>query len=403
MRIIPRYVVIDTLRIALMAFLVFTAIFFVGLSVSATRGGITLSQFLRIMPFIVLYTMRFTLPISLLVGAAFVLGRLVADREILALQACGVHFASIVIPLLAVGLLFSAGMFYFNDRILPECDRRRRNALKSFAQEILTLQKGRNKSFHLPGYSVFCREYDGRTLRGLMIFRDDPKLPFEIIAREGQVWLGAEGRHIIIDLSDVRITYYGNAPAEKPKGAGGEAQGGTVKPGSVDRVSYGELVSENYAIYVPIRQRTTERASFLTTAELVESSYELARGLEQAKAALAAATSQEERQAISEDLGRGAYLGRKIEIEYHRRYASALAPFLFLLVGIPLPILFNSRVRLLPPFVALMVVMLTYFAVGIGAESFAETGKLAPWFAMWLPDILTLCVGGFLLWKLFEK
>jgi lipopolysaccharide export system permease protein len=379
LKVISKYVIADTLRIGLMALLVFTAIFFVASSITATRGGITFGQFLRITPFITLYVIRFTLPISLLVGVTFALGRLVADREILALRACGVHFGTLAIPLLAIGLLCSAGLLAFNDRVLPLCDYARRNVLKSFAREILTLQKGRNKSFQLPGYSVFCREYDGRILRSLMIYRDDPDLPFEIIAREGRVWLTKDNLHIIIDLRDVRITYYGGK----------------------DKVTYGELASENYSIFVPIRQRTKDRPGFMTLFELVEESGKLQEKINSLKASIP--KTEQEQQNISRELGKASYHKRRMDIEFHKRGADALSPLIFLLVGIPIPLLLNSRVKLVPSFVSLMIVMLTVFAVSMGAEFFAESGRLDPWFAMWLGNILTACVGFLLFWKLFEK
>ena len=379
MKIISKYVILDTLRVALLALLVFTAIFFVASSITATRGGITLGQFLRITPFIALYVVRFTLPISLLVGATFALGRLVADREVLALRACGVHYAAIVTPLLIVGLLCSAGMYAFNDRVLPLCDYARRNVLKSFAREILTLQKGRNRSFELPGYTVFCREHDGAVLRGLMIFRDDPKLPFEIIAREGRVGMSRDSLHIVISLKDVRITYYG----------------------SRDKISYGELVSENYSIFVPMRQRTKDRPGFMTMAELFKWSRELREDIDSLKAS--ARENEQTGQDTTGKLEKSVYMKRKVDIEINRRGADSITPLLFLFVGIPLPLLLGSRIKLVPAFAALMIVMLTNFTLGLAAESFADSGRLDPWFAMWLGDILTVCIGLFLFWKLFEK
>lgn len=378
MRIISRYVVVDTLRVAAMALLVFTAIFFVAASIRAAGEGINLPQFLRVTPFIALYVIRFTLPISLLVGVTFTLGRLTADREILALRACGVHFMSIAAPLLALGIALSAGLYVFNDRALPVCDYARRNILKSFAREILTLQKGRNKSFGLPGYTVFCTEYDGNMLKGLMIFRDDPDLPFEIAAREGRVWLSKDKLHIVIALKDVRITYYGTK----------------------DKVSYGELVSENYSIFVPMRQRTKDRPEFLTISELKKQIRGMQKQIDEITSGAAAFAGPEEKARTMHKL---TYLKRKAEIEYHRRGADALNPFLFLLIGTPIPLLLRSRTKLVPTFAALMTVMLTSHAVGLGAESFAETGRLDPWFAIWLGDIVTAFVGVFLLWKLFEK
>ena len=381
MRTLSKYVILDTLRVFLLALLVFTAIFFVASSVAATREGVTLSQFLRITPFIALYVIRFTLPLSLVVGATLAIGRMEADREILALRACGVHLGAIAIPLLILALLFSGGLYVFSDQVLPVCDYMRRNVLKSFAREILTLQKGRNKFFKLPGYNVFCKEYDGRTLGGLMVFRDDPELPFEIMARKGKVWLSRDETSIIIALEDVRITHYGE---------GGKA-------------SYGEMVSENYSIYIPMRERTKQRPEFRTLAQIKAEVQSLQNLIGTLEAAFAKATAKREKQRIAEDLNAVMYLMRKFLIEYHNRGASALTPFLFLLVGIPMPLLLKSRVRLVPAFAALMTVMLTFFAVGMAGESFAEKGSLDPWFAMWLGAMLTAFVGVFLFWRLFEK
>jgi len=381
LKTVSKYVILDTLRVFLLALLVFTAIFFVASSVAATREGITLSQFLRITPFIALYVVRFTLPLSLVVGAALALGRMEADREILALRACGVHMGAVAAPLLILALVFSAGLYMFNDRMLPVCDYMRRNVLKSFAREILTLQKGRNKYFKLPGYNVFCKEYDGRTLGGLMVFRNDPELPFEIMARKGRVWLSRDETSIIIALEDVRITHYGE-------------QGKT---------SYGEMLSENYSIYIPMRQRTRQRPEFLTLTQIKAEIRSLQNVIDSWEAAIVNAKTKQEERRIAEDLNAASYLKRKFVVEYHKRGASALTPFLFLLVGIPMPLLLRSRVRLVPAFAALMVVMLTYFVVSMAGESFAEKGSLDPWFAMWLGDIFTAIVGVFLFWRLFEK
>jgi lipopolysaccharide export LptBFGC system permease protein LptF len=132
----------------------------------------------------------------------------------------------------------------------------------------------------------------------------------------------------------------------------------------------------------------------------VSSLQEMAVSLE---GALSRAEAKAEKQKIAEDLSVVRYLERKFLIEYHNRGASALTPFLFLLIGIPMPLLLKSRVRLVPAFLALMTVMFTYFAVSMAGESFAEKGSLDPWFAMWLGDMLTALAGVFLFWRLFEK
>jgi lipopolysaccharide export LptBFGC system permease protein LptF len=185
----------------------------------------------------------------------------------------------------------------------------------------------------------------------------------------------------VISLKDVRITHYGQR----------------------DKTSYGELVSENYSIAVPMRQRTKDRPEFLTVAQLAEQIRDLRERIRAFSASYEQANTQEEEAYAARVLTKLVYMRRKAEIELHRRGADALAPFLFLLVGIPFPLLLKSRVKLVPAFAALMTLMATSFAVGLAAESLAESGSLDPWYAMWLGDILTACVGVFLFWKLLEK
>jgi lipopolysaccharide export LptBFGC system permease protein LptF len=312
------------------------------------------------------------------VGVTFVLGRMQSDREILALRASGVHFATIALPLLFLGLLFSAALYGFNGWLLPYCDYSRRDVLKSFALELLTLQKGCNKSIRLPGYTVFCREYDGRTLRGLVIFRNEPDLPFEIAAQEGHVWLSPDKLYIIITLKGVQMTYYG---------AG-------------DKLAYGELVSDNYSIFVPISQLKKDRPGFFTMTELAERSGRLQEQIDSGAASRKAAGNEG---GIPQNQGRLLYLKRELDLEYHHRAADAATPFLFLLVGIPIPLLLRSRNILMGAFVALMTIGATQYVVRVAMEPFAKRGAMEPWFVMWVGNILTVCIGIFLFWKLFEK
>jgi lipopolysaccharide export system permease protein len=58
-------------------------------------------------------------PFSALVGTLMGLGRIVTDREILAMNALGVPTRAILVPVLAVGMLISLVSFLTNDILLP--------------------------------------------------------------------------------------------------------------------------------------------------------------------------------------------------------------------------------------------------------------------------------------------
>ena len=61
----------------------------------------------------------FAFPFGALVGALMAIGRLSSDNEVLALQACGIPFSRILIPIAVLGVVFSAGSFIINDIFLP--------------------------------------------------------------------------------------------------------------------------------------------------------------------------------------------------------------------------------------------------------------------------------------------
>jgi lipopolysaccharide export system permease protein len=64
-------------------------------------------------------------PIALLMAAAFSVGNMARHLELVALRAAGVSISRILSSLLLAGALFSAGMFWFQDRVLPEANHRR--------------------------------------------------------------------------------------------------------------------------------------------------------------------------------------------------------------------------------------------------------------------------------------
>jgi len=59
------------------------------------------------------------IPISFLTGLLVVFGRLIADRETLALESCGFSLSILIWPMIGVSFLFSLLMVAFMDLSLP--------------------------------------------------------------------------------------------------------------------------------------------------------------------------------------------------------------------------------------------------------------------------------------------
>ena len=64
-------------------------------------------------------------PIAVLLASVFSVGKLAKQLELVALRSAGVSVTRILSPMLVFGVLVSAGMFYFQDKVLPDANHRR--------------------------------------------------------------------------------------------------------------------------------------------------------------------------------------------------------------------------------------------------------------------------------------
>jgi lipopolysaccharide export system permease protein len=89
----------------------------------------------------------------------------------------------------------------------------------------------------------------------------------------------------------------------------------------------------------------------------------------------------------------GAILRNQVEIQ--KKYALAFACVVFVLVGAPLAVRFpRGGLGLV---IAASTIIFTISWIGlIGGEGLADRGITSPWLAMWLPNLLYLAVGVFM-------
>ena len=124
-------------------------------------------------------------PVAFLFGTLLALRRLEADSEILAMRACGVGLATLLIPVLAIGALVSAltGFLMLHSEHQARLDLR--TLLITAAARGSILQPG---TFRVVGNRViFIRERDrDNNLRGIMISaKAGEERPYLIFAERG--------------------------------------------------------------------------------------------------------------------------------------------------------------------------------------------------------------------------
>ena len=123
MSILQKYVIRELLGPLGLGLLVFTFVFLIGslfklidlLLNSGVRGQLVVELILTLLPSI----LSFTIPMALLVATLLGIGRLAADREILAIRMGGVNLMHICIPIIVLAGILTGLMTWANQRLVP--------------------------------------------------------------------------------------------------------------------------------------------------------------------------------------------------------------------------------------------------------------------------------------------
>ncbi len=81
------------------------------------------------------FTVAMTLPMSVLVAVLYAFSRLASENEITAMKANGVSMRRILLPVLAWGAVFTGGMIWFQDQLLPATNHRLRKLQGDIARK----------------------------------------------------------------------------------------------------------------------------------------------------------------------------------------------------------------------------------------------------------------------------
>src|SRR3954453_21851530 len=149
-----------------------------------------------------------TIPMAVLLGILIGFGRLSADREFVAMQACGVSLMRLSRPILLVAVLGTAATAYEMIVALPEANQ-------SYREIVYVVMAGRVESSVKP--LVFYQDFPDKVIyvRDLPagggwrdVFLADTSRPNETtvyFAREGRIRLDRPNRVVQLELRDVTV------------------------------------------------------------------------------------------------------------------------------------------------------------------------------------------------------
>ncbi|NLF23482.1 MAG: YjgP/YjgQ family permease [Lentisphaerae bacterium] len=374
MNLLQRYVGGSFLSAFILGMLVLTFVLSVGLLVKAMElvvRGLSPALVLRFLLVSLPQSFTFTVPLSALVSALLVFGRLSADGEINAMKACGVNIWQVMLPLAGMGVLMSILSVYINHQISPQSHfaRRSLSALASSGAGLKLLQPGHFIQ-EFPGMTFWFARREGNELFNLLIFdKSKNNRNREIRAERARVEI--RGDDVWLDMRQVRIepfsdTHPGAVTAERLTHVIPDAMKPRQYKPTVSSLKYGDLKQDLLNL-----QRETEQARH--SGELLPA----------------------ERELILADLRKRISTART---EFHRRIALGLSPLVFILLGMPLGIRSHRRESNVGIAIS-MGVMVLYYSLLIVTKTLGKRPEFYPHALIWLPTLIC----GVLAWVLIRK
>lgn len=330
-----------------------------------------------------------TFPMAVLVAVLYSFSQMAAENEVTALKASGIDLRRLMLPLLAVAVLITGTMIWFNDTVLPEANHRWRVLMGDVARKspLLTLREQAVNVIPnpngLPRYFLQASHINQRTngLRDVTIYDlGDVRTGRTIYADSGRVALTP-------DLTQMYLTLF---------------------DGHVRELSFNE--PQNFQRLEFQRQLLrmdvgTEFELSADTATRFRGDREMTIAMLQAKVDTARAEIARARHAPP-SAGMGPeYLKmlqrdiRSSQVEIHKKYSIAVASLVFVLLGAPLAVRFPRGGIGVVLAISLAVFALYYVGL-IGGETLADRGYLPPVLAMWMMNLLMGVVGGVALWRM---
>ncbi|MEZ0229354.1 MAG: LptF/LptG family permease, partial [Planctomycetota bacterium] len=345
----------ELLRTFALALLAITFVFFLGTSFRLVKEGLTYLQILRSLPFAVPYTFPYSVPMAFLISVTLTYGRLVADREVLAAESCGVAPRALAPPAILLAILLGIGSLILQASFIPYCHQRTTEIQKAVLEEILSLGAGAHwsKVFKQEGFDIYAREHDGPHLRGVVIHQDMGDQPMTIVAEKGEVARVTSGDKdaVVFALTNVTTTVFSRDKR-------------TRSLRDPVRARFDHYVHE-YAFGRGSKARTNDYSTVQLRAMLIR---------ERQSRRFAAATGLLSGGLIATDTRLD-----NVPVEIALRAAVATAPLVFLALGFPLTIALRHPNRLVPFVAGTAAVSAFYFAPLLLGRTMADTFRRPEW------------------------
>jgi len=348
------------------------------------RKGVPVKIVGEIMVLSLPFVISISVPLAVLIGGVITFGRMAQDNEITAIRAAGIPTWRVFVPALVFGTLLMPFMALFNGFVLPESQYRVRGLLTDIARKKPSLRiQERVFLDDFPGYMVYIGAIDERhsQISNVMIFEKSQGkgTPAFITAPQGKIDYTPDDRYMILSLYNGEIhelTTNGNYRRLE------------FQQHTINILTDDELVrrSRDY--------RSDDELRLVPLLTMIKENRKAAADLKKQLDSLTRLSSDNEAWQFKRDEIKTRLRYKNAELvrsltELHKRLSLAFSALFFLMFGAPLGVVLR-RGGVGTGFIVGLIFFAIYYVMLLGGENFAESGRVAPFLGMWLPNILLI-------------
>jgi len=340
------------------------------------------------------FMLALSIPMAVLVATILAFGRMTVDRETIAMKASGINIYRMTGPLIAVAVLLTGGMMYFNHFTLPETNHKLKNLMLKIAyyKPMTIVKPGEFNT--ITDYTIYVKENLKTELRGIVIYdRSETRFPKTIYAQSGTISQMDNGNSLQVILKNGEMH-------ERNDREKGRYQVRTFKNFTLHIRNLGnssEYVDTGYRSDREMTYRELTTSISDKTREIKQKQAQVAeldRRLNMLKIGAGQITGYEESKRVQmmkkmeEDRLTDLMEARdSLRVEYHKKFALAFAIVIFVLIGIPLGLMTRSSGIGMAFSVSSFIFLIYYVALN-GGEQLADRGYMSPFLSMWISNAI---------------
>jgi len=372
-----------------------------------------------------------SIPCGVLVGVLMTYGRLAQDNEIVAVRSSGINLWTVISPAFTASVLLAAGLMLFQNYVLPDMNHQFANLMLAINKKRPTAEIKEGVFIDaFDGYNMFIGNLDDRTgrMEDILIYdasRQDAA-PRTILARRGRLEFDAAHAVLRLHLEDGQIheaASQAQTPTYRTMGFARQTLNIRGVRDALERStrrSRGQREMSVGAMRASIGDLREERARFHERQEKILAQIGVADvaqlpGMRSAAPWHAPLSERlglyreppasppdsfwtAPRRRLAEEtkvahMQAQAALKKihQYKVEIQKKFSIPFACIVFVLVGAPLGIR-ARRGGLAAGFLSAGFFMFYYLCL-VGGEQLADRQHVAPWLAMWLPNVVLGLLG----------